>query len=184
VGDLGRFGCPERSRHVRPKPYIISVARSTPRPSLIFHFLFCNFMENSLPSLIAGEAGDGTSRVTESLLSPSSAHHHPSSESSDQSHAHALTSPWDRELHPKQRLRERSSLIDALRQRFPDGPPTAYDQFISVSLNDVPPNEMLTINPRARREGATRASPLKRMASKIWATVVGGMNTRPCKWFH
>lgn len=135
-------------------------------------------MENSVPSLITG---DGTSRVTESLLSPSSAHLHLPSDSSHQSHP--VASPWDRELHPKQRLHQRSSLIDALRQRFPDGPPAVYDQFISVSLNDVPPNEMLAINPRVTRDGTAGVSPLKRIASKVWATVVGGMNSRPCKVF-
>ena len=79
--------------------------------------------------------------------------------------------------------------MDSLRYRFPDGrPPQAlYDEFIQVTLNDVPPDSALVDNANPSNENETHhVSPvqrLQRMTSRVFATIAASITSRPGKTF-
>lgn len=74
--------------------------------------------------------------------------------------------------------------MDSLRYRFPDGrPPRAYDEFIQVTLNDVPPDSALVDNVNASHQNEPlHLSPvqrLQRMTSRVFATISASAVSRP-----
>jgi hypothetical protein len=165
--------------------------------SKAFHFIqviFKVIMENSSVSLITAEDGPHHLQLptgSHSFLCPSSALLHQTSESSHLSHHY----PPDKsekgqdgvQANEKKRA-FRSSLMENLRNRFPDGrPPQAYDDFIQVSLNDVPPDSDLVMDEETgAAEEHTRLSPverLSRMTSRVFATISNSLASRPCKFF-
>lgn len=143
-----------------------------------------NIMEDSTPSLLVGDVRPPHHlhlpvAGSDSYLSPSSALIHANSESSHRSHIH-----WDSdECHDTEKPRPyRSSLIQVLRDRFPDGPPAVYDEFIRVSLNEIPPEASLHENDGYKRPSTTTR--LTRMTSQLWSVLAGSIASRPCEFVH
>lgn len=137
-------------------------------------------MEDSTPSLLT--SGDHLrphnlqlpTTASDSFLSPSSAAIHATSESSHRTHTQ-----WDSDEYDETEKSPpyRSNLLQALKERFPNGPPTVYDEFIRVSLNEVPPeaNETQVYQPPS---ATTR---LSRMTSQLWSALAGSIVSRPCE---
>jgi hypothetical protein len=151
-------------------------------------------MENSSVSLITG--GDGPHHLelpatSQSFLCPSSALLHQPSESSYRSHYYPpyKSQKGNEDVKGNDKKRAfRSSLMDNLRNRFPDGrPPQAYDDFIQVSLNDVPLDSDLVLDEETGvAEEPTGISPVKRlgrMTSRVFATIANSLASRPCTFF-
>ncbi|KIM27909.1 hypothetical protein M408DRAFT_16526 [Serendipita vermifera MAFF 305830] len=124
--------------------------------------------------------------TSHSFLSPSSALLPNPSEAS---HQYPPDSKEQSQHEKPQRKAFKSSLMDSLRYRFPDGnPPQAlYDEFIQVSLNDVPPDSALVTADASEghtgnENGPHHFSPiqrLQRMTSRVFSTIAASIASRP-----
>lgn len=107
--------------------------------------------------------------ASDSFLSPLSANHDASEVSQENSVVHDTENscPY------------RSSLLQALKQRFPNGPPEVYDEFIRVSLNDIPSEAHMAEKMIQSGPQPSTATRLSRMMSKSWTRLVGSVNLHP-----
>jgi hypothetical protein len=77
----------------------------------------------------------------------------------------------------------RTSLIDSLRDRFPNGPPETYDEFIQVSLSNIPPGIIDTYESEFPKQRA-KASPLRTLfnaTSQLITSTAASVMSHSCK---
>ena len=148
-------------------------------------FIYDNLMEDPASLLHAGVATSHPSRQSsyDGFLSPSSAALKATAEpfrrsvspQTSSEHDDARSQTTEPQIPHKHKL-----LIEALRQRFPDGVPTDDpEDFIPVSLHDVPPDPQPTDSDLVDELTVPKRASLKKMTSRAWTKLSARLASRP-----